>query len=160
MRSFVIVFALLTFVPLAIFAGPPAKTELSIGGEFIQTHAEGEKNPWTFASSMYFPWGKGGHIVGGPAIAIGSDDELSRLGGGVDWNFMGQKSVSLFIGAQAFYFLKDVDGLDRYTALGLGGFKINVTQNAAIKIFALDVIDGRGKDETDLSANISALIKF
>ena len=157
MKKLAIVLALSMFAASA-FAGLPGKTELGLTGEYVQTEGPG-KNPWTFNLSMLLPVGQG-HIVIGPALAIGSDDDFNRLGAGLEWNLMGQKSVSPYIGAAAYYFQKDADGLDRHTVLGTAGVKINVTKNAAIKVGALQVVDGRGKAETDLSVTAGIIAKF
>ena len=93
-------------------AGPPPKTELGLIGEFVQTEGDGN-NPWTLNADILFPLGNG-HLLVGPAIAIGSVDELNRLGGALEWAIVGsQKSAgNFFIGAAAYYFTKRLDADD------------------------------------------------
>lgn len=152
-----ILFAVLTMLMLAVPAvAADGKAELGLIGEFVQTD-EGD-DPWSAAFDLLLPIGAG-HIVIGPTLAIGNDDTLNRLGGALEWNLTSQKGGP-FIGAAAYYFQKDVDGLDRYTVVGRGGFKVNVGKGAAVKAYAFQVVDGRGADETDLGVALGIIAKF
>jgi len=140
----------------AAFAAPKAKAELGVGGEYVQV--ADAQNPWSATISLGFPVGK--YLKLGPEVAVASADELNRLGVGLDFNIFGDAAVTPFIGAGADYFQTSVDGLDSYTVIGRGGLKIRVGSGAFIKLFATDVIDGRGKDETDLSGGAAIVALF
>ena len=133
------------------------KAELALVGEFIQTDVEDEENPWAVQFSALFPAGQ--YILLGPVAAIGNDEDLNRLGGGLEWNLNGPKG-GLFIGADALYFQTDADGLDRHVVTAKAGFKIPVGSGAAIKLYAVDVVDGRGEDATDLSFGAGVIARF
>jgi len=156
--TFLFALCLCLMVAVPAMAGVPAKTELGIVGEYVQTDASGA-NPWTMNVSMLFPIGSG-HIVLGPAVAIGSNDDLNRFGAGLDWNLMGQKRGGLFIGADALYFQKPRDEGDQYTVIGRAGVKFNVGKGAALKLAVQQVLDGVGKDQTDLSVSAGIIAKF
>lgn len=141
-----------------VFAGVPPKTELALAGEFTQTNTEGP-NPWALNVSMLFPVGSG-HIVLGPAIVIGEDDDLNRLGAGLEWNLAGQKHGGPFIGADAYWFVKSRDEGPQHSVVALAGLKFNVGKGAALKFAAFDVLDGVGQDTTDLGVTAGIIAKF
>ena len=149
----------LSFLAVPAFAGIPPKTELSLSGEFVQLE-EGSEDPWAFNLSMLFPLGSGGHVVLGPALVVGNDDDLNRMGAGLEWNLMGQKKGGFFIGADALYFSKDRDEGDQYTIIGKAGVKFNVGKGAAVKFAVQQVVDGVGKDTSDLSVTAGIIAKF
>jgi len=157
MRKHLLAFLSLFLCVGAAFAAVPAKSELGLVGEFVST--DSGDDPWTFNADLLFPVTKGGGLLLGPAIAIGSVDELTRLGAGFDWNLTGPKNGP-FIGAAAYYFVKDVDDLDAYTVTARAGFKFAIGKGAAIKVYAWDVLDGRGKDETDISVAAGIVARF
>jgi hypothetical protein len=157
-----ILFAVLALCMLAVpaLAGIPAKTELGLIGEFVQTDTGDD--PWTLNMDLLFPVNKSGTLILGPAFAIGNDDDLTRLGGGLEWNLTGQKKGGLFIGASAFYFTKDQDDadLDAYNVVAKAGLKFNVGRGAAVKAYAFQVVDGRFSDDSDIGAAIGIIAKF
>lgn len=140
----------------ASFAAPKASSELSFGAEYVQTSAV--PNPWSATIALGFPVGK--HLKLGPEVTVGSADELNRMGVGLDFNVFGDAAVTPFVGVGADYFQKSVDGLDSYTVIGRGGFKVRVGKGAFLKVFVADVVDGRGKAETDLSGGASIVALF
>jgi hypothetical protein len=156
MKRSLIALALCLFAVPAFAAEP--QSELGLIGEFVSTEGEGE-NPWTLNMSLLFPVGSG-HLLIGPAVAIGSEDELNRLGPALEFMVFGKSPVDFYIGAAAYYFQKDADDLDRHTVTGTAGVKIAVGKGAAIKVGVLEVIDGRGKDQTDLSATAGIVARF
>lgn len=158
MKRFMLSLLALFVLAAPVFAGVPAKTELALTGSFIQLE-DSSDDPWTFETAMLFPLGQG-HVIVGPAIAIGNDDDLNRLGLGLEWNLTGQKHGGLFIGATGYYFVKDRDEGDQHTLIGSAGIKFNVGKGAAIKLAVQDVFDGVGKDTTDLAVSAGIIAKF
>ena len=146
---------------LVAFAVPAfaadGKTEVGIVGQFVQV--EDGDDLWTVNFDTLFAVGQG-HIVLGPTVGIGSEDELNRMGAALEWNFFGQGPVTFFVGARAVYFQKDVEGLDRYAAAGSAGLKIGLGPGAAIKVSTERIVDGRGKDETDQSFSAGIIARF
>lgn len=157
-----VVSLLLCLLAAPVLAGSvPAKSELSLSGEFVQVDncPDGtDCNPWALRSSLLFPLGK--TFLLGPDVAIGSVDEANRLGAAFDWNVFGQKSVTPFIGASAFWFQKNRDEGPQHNVLARAGVKINVGKSSAIRLAAEDVIDGVGKDTTDLIVTAGILARF
>lgn len=166
-RQFTAAVAMALFAAI-VFASPVSaaepKSEFSIAGEFIkfENNVDGESSAWTFTGKALFPWTKGGKIVGGPAVSIGQDDDLNRLGLAIDWNLFGQGPVTVYVGVSGLYFVKDPDDpeVERHTVAGRGGLKIALGPGAAIDLFMTDVVDGRGKDSTDLSGGVGLIARF
>jgi len=157
MKKFFLTLSLLLLLPSFLLAATPPKSELGLIGELIAT--ESGPNLWTFNADFLFPITKGGSFLLGPAVAVGSEDELTRLGAGFDWNLTGPK-IGPFIGASAFHFVKDIDDADTYTITARAGFKFPIGKGAAIKVYAWDVLDGRGKDSTDISVAAGIVARF
>ena len=153
------ILSMLCLVAVPALAAVPAKTELSLSAEFVNAKTDGP-NPWTALMSLYIPVNKGGNIVLGPEIAFSDVDEFNRMGAGLDWNFFGQKTVTLFVGASADYFLKRVDEQDDYLVLARAGLKIPVGKGAAIRLAAGQIVDGRGKDDADMIATAGVIARF
>lgn len=157
MRKFAILFALMTFVPLSLFAAIPAKTELGLIGEFVQT--TGSDDPWTMNFDLLFPVNKSGTALLGIGAGLANDDDLNRMGAEFEWNLVSQKGGP-FIGASAFGFQKAVEGLDRYTVIGKAGLKLSLGKGAGLKAYAFQIVDGRGKVESDLGVAVGIIAKF
>lgn len=132
--------------------------EFGLAGEFVQV--TDAKNTWELESHLYFPVTKSGFIVIGPEIVASEDDSLNRLGVGADWNFLGQRPFSPFVGASVDWFQHSLEDADRNVALVRAGFKIPVGTGAAIRLAAEDVVAGRGKEDTDLIVSAGIIAKF
>ena len=158
-RLIAVLFALVLFAVPA-FAGIPAKSELGLVGEFIKLDGDGP-DPWTVNVDLLFPVSESGHLLIGPAVAVGQDDNLNRLGGAFEWNLVSAKHGP-FIGASAYGFQKDTEGMDRHTVVARAGFKFGVGagNGAAIKVYAFQIVDGRGADESDLSVAAGIVARF
>src|SRR5262245_15415775 len=157
MRKLAILSVLFVSTLSAFAATHQPKNELGLTGEFVQTSADGP-NPYTLNVDLLIPVG-GGAIMVGPAVGLSDDDALVRLGGSLEWNLVSDKA-GFFIGASAFYFLKEVDDVQRHTLLGKAGLKIPVGSGAAVKVYAFDVLDGRGQDDTDLGVAAGIIARF
>lgn len=143
-----------TFVAGPAFAGD---TEVGLGGEFVKVDIEGEDDPWSFNGEALF----GGKLKIGPHVVLSNVTELNRMGGVLEWNFFGDDAaITPFIGATADWFQDDIDGTDRHLIQGRAGFKVKLGEGAAIKPYAFDTIDGRGKDSTDLGVGLLIIAKL
>lgn len=153
-KVFIALVVLVAFCGAALAAD--GKAELSLAGEFVQIESTHD-NPWSLQFAALFPAGQ--YILLGPAAAIGNVTEANRMGLGLEWNLFGVK-LGPFIGADALYFQKDVDELERHVVTAKAGIKFPVGKGAAIKLYAVDVVDGRGADSTDLSFGAGIIARF
>lgn len=147
----------------------PGKTELTLAGALV--NVSNGPNVWFVTSDLLFPIGSG-HVILGPSFTFGSARATENAGLGVEWNITGQKNGGLFIGATANYFTNEPDSseipttvevpenLDDYAVTARAGFKFNIGKGALLKLYAAQIVDGRGANGSNITANIGIGAKF
>jgi hypothetical protein len=142
---------------MSAFAGVPGKTEVTLSGALVDVN-DGP-NIWFATGDCLFPLGNG-HVVLGPTITLGSKDVAENAGVALDWNLMGQKSGTFFIGASASYFSQSLEDAEDFAVTARAGFKFNVGKGALLKLYATQIVDGRGADVSDLAVAVGIGAKF
>jgi hypothetical protein len=155
-----VLFALFALLTASVFAGLPEKSELSLGGTYVNPK-EGIAT-WALSTELLLPLASG-HILVGPSMQFvnqsGEADDVGFLGGAVEWNLTG-KATGFFLGAAGLYdMLAESDDLDNYTIAGRGGFKLPITKGGVLKIYASKVIDGYG-DDGAINGALAAIFVF
>ena len=156
LRSLFYVVILAAFLASPALAGPPAKTEWSFGGSYI--NPDDGKAQWFVTSDLLFPASPKGILVVGPSVQVSDDDNHSALGAVLEVNVPGQ-SGGFFFGGQALYFLDSDEGQDDHTTSARAGIKLPVSKSGLFKVYVSQGLSGRDRD-ADLTGNLAAVINF
>lgn len=156
MKTVMVMLCLMLAATVAI-AGVPGKTELSVVGQGVNLKDAG--TAYDVKGEVLFPIAKGA-VVFGPAIAFSDVDELTRFGLGLDWNLVGQKHGGIFVGGSAYWFLKDLDDTDPWTATARAGLKLPLGPGAFLKAYVEEPAGGRFKDVADTIYALGVTARF
>lgn len=149
----IMVMLCLMFAATAAFAGVPGKTELSIVGQGVNLKDAG--TVYEAKGELLFPIGP---VVFGPVVALSNEDALNRVGVGLDWGLTGRRSGGIFVGASGYWFTKNVEDSDPWTATARAGLKLPLGPGAFLKVYVEEPAGGRFKDiaETIYAMGVTA----
>lgn len=156
MKRLTILAAVMVLAGGLAVAGPPAKTELTFSGSYV--NPEQGKAVWQLGAEMLFPVSKKGILVLGPAVAVADDDTQTDGGATLELNIPGP-NVGFFVGANGLYYLDSADEQDDYSVDARAGIKLPISKSGLFKIYAQKGIDGRS-EESDLTGALAAVIRF
>lgn len=137
----------------------PAKSEMALSGSYV--HPKDSDTVWSFDGQVAMPIGAKGYAILGPKFRLGSDDATQAAGAVLEFNLLGSAKSGPYFGANGLYNLKDVAGVERYTVDAVAGLKVELSPGGSgFKVFASKTVAGRGKDESDLTANAGIFVRF
>lgn len=156
MKRLAIVLAVMVLATGLSLAKPPAKTELTFSGSYVNPK-EGSA-VWNLGAEMLFPVSKKGIMVLGPAVAVADDDTQTGGGATLEFNVPGP-NVGFFFGANGLYYLDSADMQDDYSVDARAGIKLPISDSGLLKVYVQQGLDGRSKDN-DLTGALAAVIRF
>lgn len=152
-----ILVSLVSLVSTAIIAGPPAKTELTFSGSYVNPK-EGQ-TLWIAGASMLFPLDHKGIFLLGPELAIASEDEFTSGGASFEVNIPGNQHGGFFAGVVGVHYLDSLEDQDQTAGSYRGGIKLPISDSGLIKFYLEKGFYGRAED-ADLTGALAAVIKF
>ncbi len=137
----------------------PAKSELAVNGDYFQ--AKGSKpSVWDFSGQMAFPVTQGGALVLGPQVVLSSDKNRDAGGVVLELNLLGNSRTTPYIGANGLYSFEHQTGQERQVINADAGVKWVVGKGGFIKTFASKIVDGRGKDGSNITGNLGIGLRW